>query len=348
MSSDWVFSCWELWEEVQLWRGHKGSYFHCSSFDIIVIITYTYLCPRPPVCHQLIKSLLKLLPKSHKPQSEWAQREYRPNWWTVTSERAKLRALVTSWHRFTLVCLRTVSHVFPSTSPWQSEHAGHVQPSHLWNTFCGNLPGHWGGNLTCCWHTCFQHMHKHISRFFPLVVWLRNKSFTYEGKHQEAGISHGWNIFALTLARDADSPVCTQGPPLHSSVLPQFCHSPADRGPQMCCEVFRFSEALNEDGCSSRMFFSAQSDSQALSPPEHPQESFFFPVYLPTTLLCQRKMTLSVPSQVRRRRRKKKRESNSIWPPVSVETVTQICYLQSGYCLWFKGPGHEAGASLFI
>lgn len=60
--------------------------------------------------------------------------------------------------------------------------------------------------------------------------------------------------------------------------------------PQADREVFRFSEELNEDGCSlSGLFFTSCSDSQSLVS-EHPQERFFFfflPVYLPASLLCQ-------------------------------------------------------------
>lgn len=87
-----------------------------------------------------------------------------------------------------------------------------------------------------------------------------------QSKHQLADNSHGCNIFALMLVRDARD-VCSEGP--LSSLYIMW--------PQNSCEVFRFSEALKEDGCSLGCFSHlAQTVRLSL---EHPQERI--------SLLCQ-------------------------------------------------------------
>ncbi len=128
-----------------------------------------------------------------------------------------------------------------------------------------------------CTHTCHAfswlsaslthtHTHSQICRTHSGCCYHASES-----KHQLADISHGWNIFALTLVRDANCVLRGPSRP-HTTNLRcqrvQCCRSQTGR------EVFQFSEALNEDGCSPGCFSHlAQTVGLSL---EHPQESFFF------------------------------------------------------------------------
>lgn len=111
--------------------------------------------------------------------------------------------------------------------------------------------------------------------------------YTSEGKHQLADISHGWNIFALTLLRDANSPVFSEGPlayiPRTSAVREASAAELMATDGLWSISILRIAEW---GWVYSGMFFSSHPDTQARSL-KLTQENFIFPVYLPILMLCE-------------------------------------------------------------
>lgn len=147
------------------------------------------------------------------------------------------------------------------------------------------LPEQDGGNhACCCWNTQLTRQAFFFSFFFSATTLLK-------GKHDLAGVSHGWNIFASTLERDVNSPCVLRGPSRPTYHKPPQPESPAlyISRPQADCEVFRFSEELNEDRCSFSVVVFHISLRQSVSRFRTSSGKLFsfFPVYLPASLLCQ-------------------------------------------------------------
>lgn len=137
-----------------------------------------------------------------------------------------------------------------------------------------------------CTHTC-----QACLCFLPHTRIAQTHSHTSEGKHQRADISHGWNILALTLARDANSPCVLRGPSrLHTTKL----HSQRARrcrsgGHRPAVKNFGSRKRSMRMGVLRDVFLVSLRQSGSL-PGILRKVFFFFSVYLPTSLLCELSM----------------------------------------------------------
>lgn len=107
-----------------------------------------------------------------------------------------------------------------------------------------------------------------------------------ERKHQLAVISHDWNIFALTLVRDANSPVLSEGPLAYiPRISSQRAQRRRTRGQRRVVKYFSSQKRWMRAGVLGDVFPISLRQSGFLS--QTYSGKCIFSVYLPTSMLCQ-------------------------------------------------------------
>lgn len=189
----------------------------------------------------------------------------------MTSERPRLHFCVTFWHQLTPVCLHTVTCRHPHP-PRQHYHAEHVLLGPVWNMHFTRTARRQRLHVDACishfyFAFCIRQIMSDMTRMSLLFSW------------KQTGVN--WHLTWLEFLCFNISKRCKRRCVLRGPCCPHSSNLRSQESPPLQilwsesgCEVFRFSEAVNKDGCS-RGCFSHFTQTVRLSL-EHPQESFFF------------------------------------------------------------------------